>query len=56
MQSPPGGHSDVDLLMDRLHDPAVLALPHPVRVDAAVGVPIEASMLGGVKTKPYGVR
>jgi hypothetical protein len=33
--------------MDRLHDPAVLALPHPVRVDAALGVPIEASMLGG---------
>ncbi|QVL48272.1 MAG: hypothetical protein KFB96_22045 [Thiocapsa sp.] len=33
--------------MDRLHDPAVLALPHPVRVDAALGVPIEASLLGG---------
>jgi hypothetical protein len=33
--------------MDRLHDPAVLALPHPVRVDAALGAPIEASLLGG---------
>jgi hypothetical protein len=37
----------VDHLMDRLHDPAVLALPHPVRVDAALGAPIEASLLGG---------
>ncbi|WP_296697537.1 hypothetical protein [Thiocapsa sp. UBA6158] len=32
--------------MDRWHDPAVLALPHPVRVDAALGAPIEASLLG----------
>jgi hypothetical protein len=33
--------------MDRLHDLTVLALPHPVRVDAALGAPIEAALLGG---------
>jgi hypothetical protein len=32
--------------MDRLHDPAIMVLPHPVRVDAVLGEPIEASMLG----------
>jgi hypothetical protein len=37
-----GGHTGVDHLMDRLHDPTVLALPHPVLVDAALGVPIES--------------
>lgn len=33
--------------MDRWHDPAILALPHPVRVDAAIGAPIEAALLDG---------
>lgn len=30
--------------MDPLHDPAVIALPHPVRVDAAAGLPIDTRL------------
>lgn len=31
--------------MERLHDPAVLALPHPIRVDVAFDELIEAAIL-----------
>jgi hypothetical protein len=40
--TPAGVHTGVDHLMDRLHELTFLALPHPVRVDAALGVPIES--------------
>jgi hypothetical protein len=31
--------------MNRLHDPAILALPHPVRIDAALGPRAEEVLL-----------
>lgn len=38
----PSQHRYIDTPMDRLHDPAIFLLPHPIRVDATMGSDFDA--------------